>query len=434
MTNLKAAHLGIGTKLRALKEHALRLWRFGRCAKILLLSVLLISTAGLAAGGVYSAREIATPDQPRPNYLQESKDPVFGTVIIRVTDPGKFLGAGVRCEAAYCRHRYSSTQAWNADQSLLLIANGCNGMCFLDGRTYKPLFHRSNSDDCKWHPANPILMICVRQNGVYSWEPITNQINFIYSPENYSKIEFGPYKGNLSQDGTHLVLRAKNASGELVAFAYDLSKKQKYPDIPLNSLPGKNGYCGISPTSRYVACFQTTSDGTDTAHIFTIEGTPIQHWTEHHRPGHGDMTVEADGDDVYVGISKSDPDKWHIIKRRLRDGLVTDLGPAGYATHASARNINRPGWVFLTYEGTEAKVAENPTWAQFYREVVALRVDGSGEIRRIAHTHNSKSDYYSESHVSPSPDGSQVVWSSNWDESDGPVSDYVARIEWPASR
>ena len=140
---------------------------------------------------------------------------------------------------AYCRHRYSSTQAWNADQSLLLIANGCNGMCFLDGRTYKPLFHRSNSDDCKWHPANPILMICVRQNGVYSWEPITNQINFIYSPENYSKIEFGPYKGNLSQDGTHLVLRAKNASGELVAFAYDLSKKQKYPDIPLNSLPGR---------------------------------------------------------------------------------------------------------------------------------------------------------------------------------------------------
>ena len=105
------------------------------------------------------------------------------------------------------------------------------------------------------------------------WEPTTNQIIFIYAPAHYSEIEFGPYKGNLSQDGSHLVLRSK--TGALVAFAYDLSKKQKYPDIPLGSLPGKNGYCGISTTSRYVACFQTTSDGTDTAHIFTIEGTPI---------------------------------------------------------------------------------------------------------------------------------------------------------------
>ena len=113
------------------------------------------------------------------------------------------------------------------------------------------------------------------------------------------------------------------------------------------------------------------------------------------------MTVDADGDDVYVGISKSNPDKWHIIKRRLRDGLVTDLAPAGYATHASTRNVDRPGCGLLTYEGTEAKVAESPTWAQFYREVVALRIDGSGEIRRIAHTHNSRNDYYSEKSCLP---------------------------------
>ena len=72
------------------------------------------------------------------------------------------------------------------------------------------------------------------------------------------------------------------------------------------------------------------------------------------------MTVDADGSDVYVGISKADPDKWHIIKRRLADGLITDLAPSGYGAHASTRNINRPGWVFLSYEGSYSKIAGSP--------------------------------------------------------------------------
>jgi hypothetical protein len=30
----------------------------------------------------------------------------------------------ILCKPAYCPYRYFSPQAWNADQSLLLIANG----------------------------------------------------------------------------------------------------------------------------------------------------------------------------------------------------------------------------------------------------------------------------------------------------------------------
>ena len=143
------------------------------------------------------------------------------------------------------------------------------------------------------------------------------------------------------------------------------------------------------------------------------------------------MTVDADGSDVYVGISKADPDKWHIIKRRLADGVVTDLVPSGYGAHASTRNINRPGWVFVSYEGTYAKVAGSRGRAPFYQEVVALRIDGSGEIRRIAQTRNVVGDYISETHASPSPDGSQVIWSSNWGKAGGPVADYVSKVSWP---
>ncbi|MBZ9797246.1 hypothetical protein [Mesorhizobium sp. ES1-4] len=34
-------------------------------------------------------------------------------------------------------------------------------------------------------------------------------------------------------------------------------------------------------------------------------------------------------------------------------------------------------------------------------------------------------------HASPSPDGSQVIWSSNCGAPGGPVYDFVARIDWP---
>ena len=403
-------------------------------AKTLLCAAFLLAASAsgaLAYDKLATARVVATPAMPKPGYLQPVTDPAFGTPFIRITDPGRQILPGVSCGPAYCTHRYSSSQAWNADQSLLVIANGCPGFCFLDGRTYKPLFQRPVPNECEWHPTDPALMICVYRNEIYTWAPRTDARNTVYAPSGYNDFQFGPYKGNPSRDGNRLVVRATTSAGALVAFAYDISARVKYPDIVLANLVGSNGYCTISPSGGYIFCAQKMPDDTDEAYVFTVGGVQVQHWTEHHRPGHGDMTIDADGSDVYVGISKADPDKYHIIKRRLKDGVVTDLAPYGEGTHASIRSINRPGWVFLTYTGTYSEIAAHASWAPFYAEVIALRIDGTGEIRRIVQTRDAKYDYWSEAHASPSPDGSQVIWSSNWGEAGGPVADYVARLPWP---
>jgi hypothetical protein len=49
-------------------------------------------------------------------------------------------------------------------------------------------------------------------------------------------------------------------------------------------------------------------------------------------------------------------------------------------------------------------------------------------------TRNVPFDYWSETHASPSPDGSQVIWSSNWGVGGGPVYDFVAHLDWPEER
>ena len=389
--------------------------------------------AALAFDKLATSPVLVAPEMLHPAYLQTVTDPLFGTRFTRITEPGRLLGPSIYCGSDYCRHRYSSIQAWNADQTLLAVNNGCNGICFLEGRTYKPEFHRNMNDDCKWHPTDPAHMICMFHRAIYIWEPRSGKKTIAYAPAEYASLQFGPYKGNPSRDGNRLVVRATNESGALVAFAYDLATRKKYRDINLDNLPGTNAYCGISPSGRYIYCLHKMDDGTEVTYIHTLDGEQVQHWTEHHRPGHGDMTIDEDGHDVYVGVSKADPDKWHVIKRRLRDGKVTDLAPAGYGTHVSTRNSNRPGWAFVSYEGSYSKVAERHGYAPFYQEVVAIRIDGSGEIRRIAQTRNAKSGYYSETHASPSPDASQVVWSSNWGEPGGPVADYVSKLSWPQS-
>ena len=113
----------------------------------------------------------------------------------------------------------------------------------------------------------------------------------------YTHLQFGPYKGNPSKDGSQLVVRATNREGALVAFAYDISTRRKYPDIELSKLSGREGYCTISPSGWYVFCANTTFDGIETAYVFTTDGVQVQYWTEHHRPGHGHMTLDSDGSD-----------------------------------------------------------------------------------------------------------------------------------------
>jgi hypothetical protein len=99
-----------------------------------------------------------------------------------------------------------------------------------------------------------------------------------------------------------------------------------------------------------------------------------------------------------------------VVMVRLRDGAVTSLtDPANEAFphHISTRAYDRPGWAYVSHY-------PNPG-ARFHDEIVAVKLDGSRAVERLAHQHSDWNGCYRcETHPVPSRDGRRVLFASNW--------------------
>jgi len=348
-------------------------------------------------------------------------DPQFGTKITRVTgDPGTSFTMADGTTGTWgdiSRHHYSKDQAWNADQSLLYlnrIREGGTNHIFLDGTTYEPLFRRDPPGEERWHPTDPNLMIYVTGNEVGKWNVWTGQKTFVKTFPGYSSFELGPSEGNVSWDGNWIAPLARVPDGKTVTFAYNMETDEKYPDIDLTEA-GSVNWTSISALGNYVVVNADYGGQNDTTQVYdakTGEKKGGGLWSKYGYPSHYDLTVDADGQEVAVGRSKSGPADG-LIKRRLEDGEVTEIGPEG--SHTSARNIDRPGWVYVS----------QPVDSIYQNEVLALRLDG-GTVERFGYIPNDENltGYYAEVHAAPSPDGKRVIVASNWAQGSD-VSAYV---------
>jgi hypothetical protein len=332
----------------------------------------------------------------KPGYLQPVFDPLFGSKITRVV-PDSW--------GDVCRHHYSLDQAWNADQTVIWISKGCDK--FIDGNTYTALpnlkFPPDSGGEARWHPIDPKAMIYIKNDTLGKWNPFTGANVILRVFSGYSNLFIGPSKGNLSNDGAMIALYSESSKK---GFAYDIAHNVKYPDIDLSAETEVNSVT-ISALGNYVIA----SVGDDSAKIFDLQGHQIGNWSEYGCPSHYDFTVDQNGDEVAVGVCKTGYDG--IIKRRLSDGQITVIFPMG-ASHTSARNIRRPGWVYVS----------GLYYAPYLNEILAIKLDGTA-FERIAFIPNNETDYESEPHGLPSPDGTKVIIASNWNIAPRPVQDYV---------
>jgi len=360
----------------------------------------------------------------KPGYLESVTDPDFGTEIIRVTgDPGTIIPTIGGTWKDIVRHGYSKIPAWNADESILYLETQKGGPSplFLDGETYEVLFSKSvSSNEKRWHPTNPDLMVALTDNNVKTWNVWNNEIKVLASFSGYTDCHLGPWEGNLSNDGNWVAVYAtRNSDSKKVGFALDLVNGTKYPDIDLTGVTVD--WISISFTGKYIVLQGTISGGDDKTQVYDINGNKIGSlWSEYGRPSHYDLTIDENGDEVAVGVSKSSPDNGHVIKRRLTDGAVTVLTHGGYATHTSTRCPRRMGWAISSFSHRGPS-----NWEPYYNEIAAIKLDGS-RVERICHIRGLYKTYDNEAQPCPSPTGGRIIFASDWESGSKPIQGYVA--------
>jgi len=390
-----------------------------------------------------AGRVFTEPSVSKPGYLAPVVLAPFGTTVQRVVgDPGTSiaLSSGTGTWGSDARHHYSKDQPWSADGTLLAVQNRSGGtpdVVFLDGATYRPKFGRCGglSGDDRWHPspAHAHERIAVPGSELMWFDVVTCTKTRSWTLP-FSVTGLGASEGNPSVDGRFVALA--NASQMFVVDMDPQSPFAPYPNKrigPAVALPASVDWVTISPSGKY-AVAQVSSGP---AQVFDVDpatlaltprpmpavypgcgGTASGGWI--YNVGHADLTLDPfdNNEDVIVGRENcGNRGKvvggqlvGKVVSVRLRDGVMRSLtDPTNEADprHVSTRSYDRPGWAYVSYYPQPG--------ARFSDEIVAVKLDGSGAVERLAHMHSDANGCYRcEPHAVPSRDGLRVLWASNW--------------------
>lgn len=393
----------------------------------------------------------SVPTVPMPGYLSPITDPTFGTTIIRIAnDTGLPTSPVSGTWGSDARHKYQKIQPWNADGTLMTIENRGSGggpsPIFLDGNTYRPVSNGCSGNplyDYRWHPsrAHPNELINVNSAGteLHWWDVRNCTKTRTWTLPLVSDYGIGSGEGNASNDGRFVA----------VASATQMAIVDMDPQGPFAPYPSKRvgpvrdvtdcgmadcsiDWASISASGRYAI----VSYNGDHVRVYDIDPqtlalTPRAYpasTTECHGHdpangymfdlGHADFALNPfdANEDVLIGQRRSGCETvagqslGGVVMVRIRDGSVTSLtSPANeaYPHHLSARAYDRPGWVYASYYPSPGE--------RFQDEVVAIKMDGSKAVERLAHVHTDFSGCYRcEVHPVPSRDGRRVLFASNW--------------------
>lgn len=151
-------------------------------------------------------------------------------------------------------------------------------------------------------------------------------------------------------------------------------------------------------------------------------------WQKPLGAGHSDLGLDGSGNEVLVmDVYNADSNKTYIKKFNLADGQETtllDLSPWFYL-HISMRNLQRHDWCFVsTFDNFGRLTDDSLSWLPFEDEVFTLKLDGSGDVQRIAHHHSRRfspstpdpdnSVYWAEPHATVNRQGNKIIFGSNW--------------------
>lgn len=393
------------------------------------LAIPLIGTAVLTAATYPPDRtlEPATmPAQPMPGYLQPVTDQTYGTTITRVSDRAAFGST-----RDHLTHEYATMPAWNCDQTMLLLMQTGYPNVILDARDYTILGRHSVPSGATWSYTNPDVMYggATGQNTLLRYTVSAKSSATWFTFGDYTSIKWAGENNLCQTDSFAAVLGYKGS--ELFLVTFDMTARSIIAEKSLGNLAvgdtDPNGVNAIMMSARggfVVVFYKTKGTGpTQGWHLYDRNLNYVRFFQEN--SAHCDMGVDPQGNEVLVsGNSANDRS---IVMVRFSDNVKTVLmsgAKMSYSIHISCRNFKRPGWCYLSDFG--APSGNNQAYAA-WNKVFAIKMDGSQTVQVFGWEHRSTSeDYYHSPRVCASPDGSKVIFCSDWGDDAGPVYSYVA--------
>ncbi|MBI5324942.1 MAG: T9SS type A sorting domain-containing protein [Ignavibacteriae bacterium] len=371
------------------------------------------------------------PDKPKPEVNSTYTDQVFGTSVTRMTSASENGFNGIIPE-------YSKRQAWNADETLLMLRSGDGEVLLFNGNSYQYIkkLDAVGGEDVFWHPSNPKLIYFSRDSIFYSYNTDSEIATALHVFTKYTWINTRA-EGNLSLDGRYyaFVGQVYNYSTGDVIFKdivlYDIESDTEISTmaIPQDSISDFD-WVSVSPLGNYIVVDYANVENLRYHGVEVYDRNMNFIWQKPLGAGHSDLGLDASGNEVLVmDIYDADSNRVYIKKYNLANGEETtliDLAPFFYF-HISCRNQLRNEWCFVsTFDNPGRLTHDSLSWLPFEDEVFALKLDGSGEVQRIAHHHSRRfsqttpdpdnSNYYAEPHATISRKGNRIIFGSNWEQ------------------
>jgi len=361
----------------------------------------------------------------KPGYLQTITDPSFGTTIRRITD----ADAG-----NVIKPMYSTIQAWNADESMMILYDQGNGVHrLLHGHTYA--FIR-NLDDIRPDDIEQIFWDFDDPNVFYFVDRSTSElVRYTVSSRNRQVLaNFANESGceNVSL-GNDVQMNSYDSDvfsfrcGNDIAYSYRISTAT----LTTFNLADVN-YVAPMPAPSGNLYFHRTD-------VYDANGVLLRELNKN-KPEHESLGKLGNGNDALFSVEFSAGPQGgcdgNIIAHDLTTGECFDVisQRKGYdysksGTHVSALAHRNPGWIAASMVGFE-----EDGQALLDQELVIANVQDKDNVKvyRIGHhrADENEFDYWGEPHAVISPTGTRVLFGSDWSGSaDGQsVDSYVVEL------
>ncbi len=366
--------------------------------------------------------------------------------ITRVTEVYNYTDGNGNPAVWYPTHEYSKVQVWNANQTKYKIRS----WKVYNATTYQEEQSLSNMHPAYWSNTNPDLIWSFRQNGNIKKHFVstntTQTVATITKPDGsaYDYVMLGPGEGNIDKNDHFVALACKDGQDmDVVVFdlqTLQISVRRKFVGCWGNGtqdFPDFVDWVSISQSGDYVVIMFHNALGQNNYYVdqdginhygvevyLTMDMVSLSRIVEY--GNHGDLGYAVDGDEVLVQFWGLEVGSIYMYKLNgsgsTRIAANPDFGVSG---HISCRNINRPGWAYVT-------ISELDESAQ----LVAVKLDNTNTVEHFGHHFSSAQSYAQASMGTASPNGDIICFKSDFGTSpnDGDVTySFFAKVSNPLS-